>query len=106
MVTVANGRIFLPPGTKAERAAVCEMMNEQRLSAHDDIQEQQVHVLGPDAAYIVSRSVYTIRWRDGRTTTRPNVGTGTWSRGADGWRLVHFHESWREADERSVSAAE
>lgn len=103
MVTVANGRVFELPNTKAERIAACEKMNEQRLSAHDEIQEQKVHVLGSDAAYVVSRSIYTIRWRDGRTTIRPNVGTGIWSREAEGWRLVHFHESWPEADERSIS---
>lgn len=100
MVSVVNGQVFQPARTREERIAACERMNEQRLSAQDDIQEQTVHVLGTDAAYIVSRSIYTIRWRDGRTTIRPNVGTGIWSRQDEGWRLVHFHESWREADQR------
>jgi ketosteroid isomerase-like protein len=91
------------PAPRAERIAGCQRINEQRLSATDDVQEEDVYVLGPDAAYIVTRSIYTVRLRDGRTRIRPQVATGIWSRQADGWRLVHFHESWREVEEQTTS---
>lgn len=103
LVTVADGRLIEVRRLEGEeRIGACRRMNEQRLSATDSIQEENVYVLGPNAAYIVTRSIYTVRWRDGRTTIRPIVATGIWSRQTDGWRLVHFHESWREAEEQTI----
>jgi ketosteroid isomerase-like protein len=105
LVTVIDGQLTKSqgPAPRAERIAGCQRINEQRLSATDDVQEEDVYVLGPDAAYIVTRSIYTVRLRDGRTMIRPQVATGIWARQADGWHLVHFHESWREVQERTTS---
>jgi ketosteroid isomerase-like protein len=105
LVTAIDGQLMRSqgPAPTADRIADCQRINEQRRSATDDVQEEDVYVLGPDAAYIVTRSIYTVRLRDGRTRIRPQVATGIWARQADGWRLVHFHESWREVEEQTAS---
>jgi ketosteroid isomerase-like protein len=105
MLSVINGRMRDPPSGPVDRAASCWRLNERRVSATDEISDERVHVLSRDAAYIVARSTYTTRWRDGRTTTRPNVATGVWARGRDGWQLVHFHESWPVEEVRAIEPA-
>ena len=78
-------------------AAACEQMAQSRLSAHNEIHDQRVQVLNRDAAFVVSRSTYTVRWKDGRATGQPRVTTTIWSRRPEGWRQVHLHESWPES---------
>jgi hypothetical protein len=80
-------------------AAACEQMVQGRLSAHNEIHDQRVHVLNRDGAFVVSRSTYTIRWKDGRTTSQPRVTTTVWSRRPEGWRQEHLHESWPDSQQ-------
>lgn len=80
--------------TREQWPAACQRMKQGVRSARNEIYDQKVHVLGRDAGFVVSRSTYTIRWSDGRTTSGPRVTTTVWSRLAEGWRQVHLHESW------------
>jgi hypothetical protein len=91
---VAQGRI-IEAGSPEEGVRMCRMIKRDRLSAREDIQEQNVELLGRDAAVVVTRGVYTVRFRDGRTSVRAQVVTTVWSRSPDGWRNVHLHESWQ-----------
>jgi ketosteroid isomerase-like protein len=90
---VAQGRLFETGGPQ-ELMDICTAIKRDRLSAEEEIQEQVVEVLNRDAALVVTRGVYTVRYRDGSTMVRPQVVTTVWSRGRDGWRMVHLHESW------------
>lgn len=92
-VLAAQGRM-IELGSGEDMLALCDRWRQERLSAHEEIGEQTVHVLGRDAAYVLTRSVYTVTFRDGRTSQRPQVVTSVFERGAGGWRLVHLHESW------------
>jgi ketosteroid isomerase-like protein len=76
---------------------LCRRIKRDRLSAYEDIHEVRVEVLNRDAAYVVTRGDYTVRFRDGRTMVRPQVVTTVWARRPDGWQMAHLHESWQEA---------
>jgi ketosteroid isomerase-like protein len=91
---VAQGRLFETGGREDGIMDMCQAIKRNRLSAEEEIQQQVVEVLNRDAALVVTRGVYTVRYRDGRTMVRPQVVTTAWSRGRDGWRMVHLHESW------------
>jgi pimeloyl-ACP methyl ester carboxylesterase len=78
---------------------MCRAIKQNRVSAHEDIEDERVEVLGPDAAVLVTRSTYTVRLRDGRTTRRPQVVTTVWSRRSGEWRRMHLHESWQAFEE-------
>lgn len=99
-VFLAQGRVLELEGPE-QMMELCRRIKRDRLSAHDEIQDQKVELLSRDAAYIVQRSVYTIRMRDGTSIVRPQVVTGIWVRRSEGWRLLHLHESWRP-EERST----
>lgn len=92
-VLAAQGRT-IELGSREDMLALCGRWRQERLSAHEEIDEQTVQVLDRDAAWVLTRSVYTVTFRDGRTSQRPQVVTSVVGRGADGWRLVHLHESW------------
>jgi hypothetical protein len=96
---VAQGRL-IEPGNREDAVRLCRMIKQDRLSAHEDVQEQRVEVMSRDAAVVVTRGVYTVRYRDSRTIVRPQVVTSVWARNADGWRRVHLHESWQVGGER------
>jgi hypothetical protein len=95
---VAQGWIVELTGMD-DMVRMCRAIKQDRVSAHEDIAEERVEVLGPDAAVLVTRSVYTVRHRDGRTTARPQVVTTVWSRRSGEWRRVHLHESWQSVEE-------
>jgi uncharacterized protein (TIGR02246 family) len=84
--------------SRDQMIAMCTAIKRDRLSAEEDIQEQTVHVVSADVAYIVTRNVYTMRWRDGRTEVRPGVETAIFAREDDRWRLLYQHQSWRVAE--------
>jgi hypothetical protein len=90
----AQGRI-IDPGGRDEMVGMCRMIKQDRLSAHDEIQDERVEVLARDVAYVLTSSVYTVRFNDGRTMVRPQVVTTVWARRSDGWQRVHLHESWQ-----------
>jgi hypothetical protein len=93
---VSEGRIF-GSSSNEELAEMCrwnQSVREARRSTQDEILDQQIHVISQDAAYEVLSLRETIHWKDGRTTVRPVVITRIWSRGPDGWRRAHVHESW------------
>lgn len=81
----------------AEILAFCQRLRRDRVSQREEIDEQTVHLLTPDAAYVVTRSVGTTHWRDGRTQVLPTVETAVMARQADRWRVVYKHISWRES---------
>ena len=90
----AQGRI-IDPGGRDEMVGMCRMIKQDRLSAHTEIQDESVEVLARDAAYVVTSSVYTVRFKDGRTMVRPQVVTTVWARRGEAWQRVHLHESWQ-----------
>jgi ketosteroid isomerase-like protein len=97
----ATGAEDQAPLTDARRTAIADTV--QRLSQEasrifDSEMDcaQIVQVLGPDAVYLVTSTVYTVHFKDGRTTKRPQVVTQVWSRRPEGWERVHLHESWRD----------
>jgi ketosteroid isomerase-like protein len=91
---VAQGRI-IDPGGRDEMVGMCRMIKQDRLSAHTEIQDETVEVVSKDAAYVVTSSVYTVRFKDGRTMVRPQVVTTVWARRGEGWQRAHLHESWQ-----------
>lgn len=93
-VFAAQGRLIEPEG-RDEMVAMCRMIKQDRLSAHEEVQDVTVEVLARDAAWVLTRSVYTVRFTDGRTMVRPQVVTTVWSRRPEGWQRVHLHESWQ-----------
>jgi hypothetical protein len=82
--------------TEDQIVAYCNRLSTGRGSTHEDIQEQTVHVLSPDAAYVVTRSVQTTQWQDGRTDVRPWLETAVLARQGGSWRLMYKHLSWGE----------
>jgi len=93
---VSEGRIY-GSSTNEELAENCRWnrsVREARMSSRDEILDQKIHILNRDAAYLVRSIRETIQWKDGRTTVRPMVITQIWSRGPDGWKRAHVHESW------------
>jgi hypothetical protein len=94
--SVAQGRV-IEAGSREDMVVLCRRIKRDRLSAHEDIHEVRVEVLNRDAAYVVTRGDYTVRFRDGRTMVRPQVVTTVWARRPEGWQMAHLHESWQEA---------
>lgn len=90
---VAQGQL-MELGGREDMVAMCRAVKQDRLSAHEEIEEQVVEVLSRDAAFVVTRGVYTVNFTDGRTSSRSQVVTTVWARGTEGWRMVHLHESW------------
>lgn len=82
--------------SRDEILALCQRLKRDRVSQREQIEEQTVHLLTPDAAYVVTRSVGTTQWRDGRTQVLPTVETAVMARQGDRWRVVYKHISWRE----------
>jgi hypothetical protein len=91
---VAQGRLF-ELTSREELVQMCRAIKQNRLAAHEEIEEERVEVLSRDAAVLITRGVYTVQLRDGRTTVRPQVVTTVWARQDGEWRRVHLHESWQ-----------
>jgi ketosteroid isomerase-like protein len=75
--------------------AYCRRIARGRISTHEEIEEQTVHLLSADAAYVVTRSTQTTQWQDGRTEVTPTVETAIVARQGGRWRVVYKHLSWR-----------
>ena len=58
-----------------EPLVLCRSITRDRLSATEEIDEQTVNLVTHDVAYVVTRSVQTTRWKDGRTQVLPTVET-------------------------------
>lgn len=78
--------------------AYCQRLTQGRVSSREDVKEQAVHVLTPDVAYVVTQSVQTTEWRDGRTSVLPTVETAVLMRQDGRWRIVYKHLSWSDVD--------
>ena len=57
-----------------------------------------MHALTSDVAYVVTQSVQTTEWRDGRTSVLPTVETAVLMRQHGRWRIVYKHLSWSDVD--------
>ena len=80
--------------TEPEVREMCDGMVSSRGGAHFDMDSLTVQVLSPDAAYVVREGNYTVELLDGQTPTVYMVMTTIWHRTAEGWRMVHLHESF------------
>jgi len=79
--------------THAALLAMCGTMVAPRAGATFATDSVAAHLLGRDAVYVVREGLYTVRYRDGHARVEHLVMTTIWERGADGWRMVHLHES-------------
>lgn len=61
---------FVARWKRDEGVRMCLAIKQNRVSAHEEILEQQVEVLGPDAAVLITGGVYTVQLRDGRGRSR------------------------------------
>ena len=79
---------------RADLKEMCVRMNEPRTGAEfaPDVLIT-AHVLSSDVAYVVREGDYTINFKDGSSNTVHLVMTTIWNRQADGWKMVHLHES-------------
>jgi hypothetical protein len=90
----AQGELFELTSLE-EGVQMCRAIRQNRVSAREEIVDERVEVLSRDAAVLITRGVYTVQLRDGRTTVRPQVVTTVWARQDGEWRRVHLHESWQ-----------
>jgi hypothetical protein len=81
--------------TREEIDSYCEGLRGTRASISEQIELQDVKVLHRDAALVITRSVQTTEWRDGRTESQPTVETAVLAREGTTWRVIHKHISWR-----------
>lgn len=95
---VSQGRL-VEPASREEMVQLCRIITQSRVSADEEILDDRVEVLGRDAVVLVTRSVYTVQLKDGRTTVRPQVVTTVWAGHSGKWRRVHLHESWQVGEQ-------
>lgn len=84
--------------TLEDVVAYCQRLSQGRVSSREDVKEQTVHALTPDVAYVVTQSVQTTEWRDGRTSVLPTVETAVLMRQGGRWRIMYKHLSWSNVD--------
>ncbi|MDX1393845.1 MAG: nuclear transport factor 2 family protein [Gemmatimonadota bacterium] len=89
---VANGNVVR---TKADLAAMCEQMVAPRTGAVFTPDSRTAHLISDDGAVVVREGTYEIDFRDGTSAEMYLVMTSVWTRGDDGWKMVHLHESSR-----------
>jgi uncharacterized protein (TIGR02246 family) len=53
----------------------------------------RINVLSDDAAYIIQNFEFPSDGADGVSVMVHEVITSIWSKGSDGWKIVHFHVS-------------
>ena len=80
--------------TKEQIVGMCNSLASARVSVDEDIQEQSVTILSVDAAFVVTRSVVTTEWRDGRVEVQPTLETAIVARQGGRWRLIYKHLAW------------
>jgi hypothetical protein len=98
---VAQGQL-IELTSREQGVRMCRAIRQNRVSAREEIVDDRVEVLGRDAAVLVTRGVYTVQRRDGRTLVRPQVVTTVWARKDGEWRRVHLHESWQEGEQPAL----
>jgi ketosteroid isomerase-like protein len=87
---VGNGSVVR---TRSELSEVCQAMVAPRTDAVFDADRITAHVLSPESALVVREGNYTINYKDGESETVYLVMSTVWQRGAQGWKMVHLHES-------------
>lgn len=87
---VSNGAVVR---TFSELSEVCEQMMAPRTDAVFDADRITAQVLSPETALVVREGNYTINYKEGQSETVYLVMSSVWQRGAEGWKMVHLHES-------------
>jgi uncharacterized protein (TIGR02246 family) len=89
--------LFVSPArtfrTRRELLHACGTMTARRGAPPRRVEQEDVHVLGPDAAYTVTRYVVMRPRPDGTAESSPRVVSKLWARQEGRWRIVHVHES-------------
>ena len=92
-VFVSQGRVSRT--SDAERAD-CEKMLVGRTGASWTNTRTVVHVLSPNAAYLVREGTYTISYHDRAPRVLALVISNVFERHGGNWLSMHFHESFTE----------
>jgi hypothetical protein len=87
---VSNGGVVR---TFSELSEVCEAMVAPRTGAVFDADRITAQVLSPEVALVVREGNYTINYKEGDPETVYLVMSTVWQRGAEGWKMIHLHES-------------
>jgi hypothetical protein len=99
--------------TRRDLLRACGTMTAGRGGPSRRVEQEDVHVLGSDAAYTVTRYVVTRPRPAGTAEPSPRVVSKLWARQDGVWRIVHVHESapgrsgtdWSEGRPAAVEAA-
>ena len=83
-------------GTKPELTAMCAEMVAPRTGAVFSIDDRSVRMLSEASALVVREGTYTINYVDGTSEELFLVVSTVWERGAEGWKMVHLHESYTD----------
>jgi ketosteroid isomerase-like protein len=55
-----------------------------------------IHVVTPEFAYVIAAGSYTTVGKDGTRLSGPIAWTYLWTKGSDGWKLQHMHQSLQQ----------
>jgi ketosteroid isomerase-like protein len=94
IVFFAAGDQVIRLDTHDQVASYCERLASRGGSMQEVVQEQTVNTLSLDGAYVVTQSLQSTQWPDGRVDARRWVETAVMSRQGGRWRLVYKHLSW------------
>lgn len=93
------GPLFVSGGfvvqNKEELAAICEQMVAPRTGAEFSDLQRTATMLSADVALVVREGNYFVHLKDGTSEEHYLAMTTVWTRGDDGWEMVHLHESLR-----------
>ena len=67
---------------------------QERSRQHVDVSEVQVTPLAQDLALLTSQERSEMQSGDATPTLARHVFTLVWKKEANGWRIIHSHESW------------
>jgi ketosteroid isomerase-like protein len=82
--------------TKPELTAMCAEMVAPRTGAVFSIDDRSVRMLSEASALVVREGTYTVDYVDGTSEELFLVMSSVWERDAEGWKMVHLHESYME----------
>jgi hypothetical protein len=85
--------------TRSVLMDMCEQMVAPRTGAVFTADSRTANLLSDDAAMVVREGNYAISFKDGTSVEQYMVMTTVWTRGSDGWMMVHLHESFRPQSE-------
>ncbi len=60
-----------------------------------EILEQRITVLESDLALLTSTANWEIRFKDETELKSKTLASLLWKKEAEGWKIIHLHESWR-----------